>query len=339
LARWREEGLPEGVDPAEYFDFDFDNLFMDASLRLPERLLEETDDYTVREDKHGFVAKQWKERGGALHYYRHAVTSRDDWACLKSRLAVDTGGMSRIHHVSYFEPFVEYPTWEEMASYCRDLRRRQRFVLLHVYGPYEAAWRRHGFEHSLMDMVQDQDLMRDMAELHVDLVIGTLDRAREHGIQPDGLFMVEDMGMNTGPLFSPRAYDRVLFQAHRRLGDYLHSRGIAYFIHTDGDVRVLIPRLIDAGIQVLQPMETQHLDVRELKREYGQYLAFMGNIDVRAMSGSPEELEEEVRSKVVVARQGGGYIYHSDHSVPPTVSFENYRLLMEVLKIVGTYTA
>ena len=64
LARWRQEGLPPSVNPSDYFGFDFDWLFMDASLRLPEELLEDTDEYTVRRDKHGFVAKQWKGRAG-----------------------------------------------------------------------------------------------------------------------------------------------------------------------------------------------------------------------------------------------------------------------------------
>ena len=93
-----------------------------------------------------------------------------------------------------------------------------------------------------------------------------------------------------------------------------------------------------AGVQVLQPMEAKsHLDVRELKAEYGRDLVFFGNIDVRKMSASQAELEEEVRSKLEVAMRGGGYIYHSDHSVPPTVSFENYVFLMELLDRYGHY--
>jgi uroporphyrinogen decarboxylase len=113
---------------------------------------------------------------------------------------------------------------------------------------------------------------------------------------------------------------------------------MAYFMHSDGDIRRLIPRLIDAGIQVLQPLEAKaHLDVRELKREYGRDLTFMGNIDVQKMSASRAELEEEVRTKLEVAKQGGGYIYHSDHSVPPTVPLEKYVYLMELLHTYGSY--
>lgn len=338
LLRWREEGLPAGVAPRDCFDFDFDHLFMDASLRLPERLLEDTEAYTVREDKHGFVAKQWKGKGGALGYLDHRIKTREDWEQLKVRLAVGLGGTSRIHTVSYFEPFVEYPSWATMAARFEEMRRGGRFILLNVYGPFEATWRRHGFEASLMDMAADPGWIADMFRAHVTLIIETLEVAAGYGVVPDGLFLIEDMGMTRGPLFSLRTYETTLFPEHRRLGDYVRTRGIHYFIHTDGDVRVFIPRMVGAGIQVLQPLEAKAgLDVRELKPLYGKDLAFMGNMDVRKMSASYAELEEEVRSKLEVAMPGGGYIYHSDHSVPPTVSWANYVTLMELLKRYGAY--
>jgi uroporphyrinogen decarboxylase len=338
LTRWQAEGYPPEADDAQYFGFDFDWLFMDASLRLPEKLIEETDEYTIRNDKHGFIGKQWKGKAGALGYLDHAVKSSDDWDKLKNRLTVSFGDTSRIHTVSYFTPFVEWPTWEQMAAKFQQLRQNQRFILLMVYGPHEANWRKHGFEQTLMEMVLDPGLMIDMSKAHTDLVIDTLKKGMEHGIKPDGILMAEDLGVNTGLMFSPQAYDKILFAEHRRLGDFLHTHGITYFIHSDGDIRKLIPRLIDAGIQVLQPLEARAgLDVRLLKAEYGIDLSFMGNISVESMVASKEKLEEEVCTKLAAAMPGGGYIYHSDHSVPSEVPFENYVYLMELLQKYGSY--
>lgn len=338
LTRWHGEGLPLDADVKDYFGFDIEPIFMDASLRMPEKLLEDTDEYTIREDKLGYTAKQWKGKSGALGYLDHIVKTREDWDRLKGRLTVDFGGTSRIHTESYFTPFVPYPTWAEMGATFQRLRATGRYILLHVYGPWEATWRKHGFDTGLMNMALEPELVREMCDTHVDLVIATLERARAHGIVPDGLFMVDDQGMNTGLMFSPRTYDKVVFPAHKRLGDYLHSHDITYFIHTDGDIRKLIPRLIEAGVQVLQPLEAKSfMDVRTLKAEYGRDLVFFGNIDVRKMSASRAELEEEVRTKLEIAMHGGGYIYHSDHSVPPTVSFENYVFLMELLDRYGHY--
>jgi uroporphyrinogen decarboxylase len=339
LLRWVEEGLPEGINPTDHFDFDFDNLYIDASLRLPEELLEDTAEHTIHQDKHGFITKMWKGKAGGRGYIDHSVKDKNDWEALKGRLTVDFGEASRIHNIIYAEPFIEWPSWEEAAQIYQKTRARGKYLLLHVYGPYEANWRKHGFNETLMDMVLNPDLLADMSKVHVDLVIETLEKAAQYGIKPDGLFVVEDMGVNTGPMFSPAAYKRVLYDQHRRLGDYLQSNGIAFFMHTDGDIRMFIPMLIEAGVQVLQPLEARAgLDVRKLKAEYGKDLSFMGNISVEKMSASESELEHEVRSKLEVAMRGGGYIYHSDHSVPSLVSLKDYEYLITLLKKYGRYS-
>lgn len=338
LVRWRGEGLPADTAPQALLGFDFEPLYLDASLRLPERLIEDTAEHTVRADKHGFVAKQWKTHTGALGYLSHAVNSRTDWERLRPQLAVDFGGTARIGPASYFTPFTAFPTWPEMAAQFRDLRAKGKYLLLYVYGPYEATWRKHGFEASLESLLLEPELMADMFEAHTDLVIATLARAATFGIVPDGLILVEDLAVSTGPMFAPRLYRELLQPCHRRLGDQLHRAGIDYFIHTDGDVRPLIPQLIGSGIQVLQPMEAKAgLDVRRLKAEYGRDLAFMGNIDATQLDGDPAAIEAEIRDKILCARAGGGYIYHSDHSIPPTVSWERYQWVIGCVRKYAGY--
>jgi len=73
-----------------------------------------------------------------------------------------------------------------------------------------------------------------------------------------------------------------------------------------------------------------------LKKEYGDVLAFMGGIDVRKMAHpDPAVIEEEIRSKITFAKKGGGYIYHSDHSVPDDVSFERFKFIRELVLKYG----
>jgi uroporphyrinogen decarboxylase len=80
------------------------------------------------------------------------------------------------------------------------------------------------------------------------------------------------------------------------------------------------------------------MDTVALKREYGDRLAFMGGIDVRAMAHpDPRAIEEEIGSKFAVAKPGGGYIYHSDHSVPNDVSLEQYRRVLDLVREYGEY--
>ena len=100
----------------------------------------------------------------------------------------------------------------------------------------------------------------------------------------------------------------------------------------------VLPLLMEAGITAIQPVEAKAgNDVRRLKRDYGKNLVFVGNIDVQKMAGSKKEIEEEIKGKVLAAKEKGGYIFHSDHSVPPSVSFENYKYVIEMVRKYGAY--
>ena len=80
------------------------------------------------------------------------------------------------------------------------------------------------------------------------------------------------------------------------------------------------------------------MDILELKKTYGSAISFMGGIDVRAMADAdPSVIEREISTKIPFSKSGGGYIYHSDHSVPDNISFEQYRRVMELVARYGRY--
>jgi uroporphyrinogen decarboxylase len=80
------------------------------------------------------------------------------------------------------------------------------------------------------------------------------------------------------------------------------------------------------------------MDLVELKKQYGEVLAFMGGIDARKMGHpDPAVIEQEIATKVTVAKQGGGYIFHSDHSIPDNVSFSQYQRVIGLAHTYGTY--
>ena len=331
LERWRAEGLPSDLSPGDYFGFDLDVLFADLSLRLPERAIEDTDDYLVAEDKHGFTAKRYKHKAG-IHYIDNRVKTHEDWDGLKERLRVDLGDTARVGPVSYFEPFVRYPTWSECRNVSQHLEARHKFVVLNAYGPWEHSWRMCGYTGALMALASDPDWAADMFAAHTDLLIAVVRRAVEEGVAIDALFLVDDLGVQSGPLFSPRLMETLLAPEYRRLADFLEPLGIYFFMHSCGAIGPLIPMLARAGVQLLQPLQaTAGLDVCELKSEFGDRLAFMGNINARIMS-DPAAIEDEIRRKLPAAARGGGYIFSSDHSVPSDVSLRDYERILQLAR-------
>jgi uroporphyrinogen decarboxylase len=89
----------------------------------------------------------------------------------------------------------------------------------------------------------------------------------------------------------------------------------------------------------LHPLEVKAgMDIRPLKKEYGDRLAFIGNIDARLFQANDlDGLRREIMEKVPVAMAGGGYIFHSDHSLPPGTRLETYRFALELVNECGIY--
>ncbi len=108
-------------------------------------------------------------------------------------------------------------------------------------------------------------------------------------------------------------------------------------LHSCGRVKDLIPYFIEEGIDCLQPLEVKAgMDLIELKERYGDKICFMGGIDVRLMALNDwKPVEKEIKEKFGVAKEGGGYIYHSDHSIPKNVSFRQYKRVIELVKEYG----
>jgi uroporphyrinogen decarboxylase len=112
-----------------------------------------------------------------------------------------------------------------------------------------------------------------------------------------------------------------------------------FIYHTDGDVRGVMDLYLAAGFDCLQPIEAKaSMDIRQLCPEYGDRLAMFGNIDVMIMGTNDRgRIEEEIRSKFAAGMATKGYAYHSDHSVPPTVSWATYQFIMECVNKYGNY--
>jgi uroporphyrinogen decarboxylase len=80
------------------------------------------------------------------------------------------------------------------------------------------------------------------------------------------------------------------------------------------------------------------MDLIQMKKEFGDRLCLVGGIDARAMADpNPARIEHEISAKVPVAKKGGGYIFHSDHSIPDNVSFEQYKRVVELAREYGSY--
>jgi uroporphyrinogen decarboxylase len=112
-----------------------------------------------------------------------------------------------------------------------------------------------------------------------------------------------------------------------------------FIFHTDGDVNGVMDLYLEAGFDCLQPLEAKaNMDVRRLCPRYGDRMAFFGNIDVMTMATNDlARIEAEIVAKFAAGKATQGYIYHSDHSIPPSVSWETYQGIMRLVDRYGWY--
>jgi len=323
LERWQQEGMPEGSTPAELFDLDsFHNYGLDNSLQLPTATLEETAEWIVERDANGVAHKRWLHSYHAPAEIDFLIKTREDWERYRERLEFSPDRISEgVRQAISMSA--------EAGAFC-------------TVSPGEPVWWTLwvlGMENGLMTLAGDPDFFADMMQWQARLAIKLMEELLAGGSRPDGVLYSSDLCYRSGMLFSPASYRRSMMEYHREMARLCHENDMLLILHCDGDVRNFIPLLIEAEFDCIEPLEArQGPDVRELKPLYGDQISFFGNINMDVLAtGDRELIRHEVTSKVEVAKVGGGYVHQSDHSVPPTVSYEAYCYWMELAKELGEY--
>jgi uroporphyrinogen decarboxylase len=188
-------------------------------------------------------------------------------------------------------------------------------------------------------MALEPGLVKEMVDVTSDLALECAKMMYAEGFHFDGAWFYNDMGYRNSSLFSPAMYRDLIAPADRRRNDWFHEHGMQTILHSCGCVKGLIPSLIESGFDCLQPLEVKAgMDLRELKPRHGDSIAFFGGINTMLMEDPDErKIEEEIRAKFAAAKPGGGYLYHSDHSIPTDVSFARYTFVMECVRRFGAY--
>jgi len=341
LAAWRDQGLPRDVELADHFGFDLSFMYLDTSPGFPQRVLKRQGGNITYEDRFGYTITKPEGVSATLHFQRHRTTCEAAWARTKAgfALSADPSTPARIDDAMCFGHFDPYPTWDDAKVKYERLRQEGRYLLFMCYGPWEASWRHRGMERLLTDVAMSPDWVRDMAETYQNLVIAVLDKCLALGMKPDGVLTADDLGTSSGPMMSPTLWGTLFKPSLARLGEFLERSGVDLWMHSDGDMAMLIDDFVDAGVRVLNPLEAKAgMDVVDLRKRYGKRLAYFGNIDATKMYGPLPALQAELERKIPLARDGG-YIMHSDHSCPPEVSFERYSWMLRTAHAIFDGTA
>ena len=310
------------ITPADYHTI---NLV--ADIDAGDQVVEETASARLIRDGNGAFLRWLKGGSGAPEHVRFTVTDRRGWEeHIRPRL-LDEGT---------YERRINFASYRELRAKCS---RDARFMTCGIVGAFDQMSPMCGHEALLTGMALDGEWVRAMADLYATVAVHLLEILFEREGLPDGLWVWDDLGFRSGPFMSPTMYRALLFPAHKKLFDFAHSRGLPVVFHCDGNVMRLVPALIEAGIDCLQPLEVKAgMDLLELKKRFGDQIALIGGMDARVLETNDlQAVEAELLAKLPGAKADSGYVLQVDHSVSPLVEYETYRYFVERGLDVGTY--
>jgi len=199
-----------------------------------------------------------------------------------------------------------------------------------------------GMEQAYMDLVLNPDLVHYCLDKLFDFCYEYTLRIYE---QIPGKVMItyvaEDFGSQEDLLISPEMIREFFIPRMKRMIDLAHQAGAFVFFHSDGAIRKIIPDMIEAGIDVLNPVQwrCKGMDREELKREFGDKIVFHGAVDNQytLAFGTVEEVREEVIYNIEVLGRDGGYILAPCHNIQPISPPENIVAMYETGYEYGWY--
>ena len=195
-----------------------------------------------------------------------------------------------------------------------------------------------GVENMSYLMYDDPDCYADMVDTLAELTCWSLDqilpKMRDMGVMPDLGFGWEDICGKTGPLVSPVIFERCVASGYRKIRNKLDEYGIGlYGLDSDGHVEPLLPNWMDAGINVIFPLEpgTWEATPEHAREKFGRELRIVGGYDKLALEKGPAAIDAELESHLELLKTGG-LVLMPDHLITPGTSLENYKYYLERIR-------
>ena len=315
-----ENGITNEWQANEYFNFDrihnlSGNIWLNPSFAG--QVVEERETTKVIMDENGVLAEVPKMGGGSSipHYLKPSIVTPDDWRRVKEeRLRrddpareIDLASIKARHPLDR-----DYPLGVWVGSMIGKIRDMLTFEGL-AYAMYDYP-----------------EMVEDMVETSCLLVEDSLDKLLPH-FDFDYAAGWEDICFNAGPIVSVDFFNSVVKPRYKRISNKLRAAGIdIYYLDCDGDVRPILPAMLEAGVNCLFPFEVNGCaHPAELLATYGKDLRIMGGVD-KIQLGNGRAAIKAYMDTLVPLVERGGYIPFCDHRCPPNVAPADYLYYLDL---------
>lgn len=230
--------------------------------------------------------------------------------------------------------------WEMLREKTLDLKSKTDKAILLGVGCNLFEWgtflRR--MDNFLMDLFLNPDevhhLLDELMKRHMDLLANVCEAV---GDIVDIIKFGDDLGTNNGPLIPVETYREFFKPRHKTMCGYVKQHSSMHtMLHSCGGIYDLIPDLIDAGFEILNPVQTNALNMEpsRLKNEFGSEITFWGGgADTRNVLNNvtPQEVKDHVKQNLEIFTKGGGFVFNTVHNIMPDVPPQNIVAMVEAV--------
>jgi len=256
-----------------------------------------------------------------------------------------------------FQPFTE-ETLEHLRETAGELYRSTEFAILGNFGQgglgdlplvlaaeMEAPKGIRNFEDWMAAHITHPAYIKDVFARQTEQAIQNMELYRQAvGDRIVAIFVSgTDFGTQRGEFISPDMYREIYQPFHRRMNDWVHTNtNWKTFYHCCGSIYHLIPSFIEAGVDILNPVQCSaaNMEPQRLKAEFGDKLVFWGGaVDTQRTLpfGTPDEVRAEVAERIHIFAPGGGYVFNPIHNVQAKTPVENLLAMFAAARERGRY--
>jgi len=220
------------------------------------------------------------------------------------------------------------------------LRRfnRKKAVVVNLHDIFSFPRDMIGFDRFLISFITQPELVRSVVGFSVDYNLELAKLLRKRGVEIIGIG--DDFADSRGPFVSPEMFSEFLYPEFKRVVQGYKKLGFYVIKHSDGNLNPILDMIVDSGIDCLDPIDPLGgMDIGYIREKYGHRIARKGNINCARtlVSGTPEQVREEVRECIKKGSPGGGHIISSSNSLHAGVNPELYRVMLETIEEYGKY--
>jgi uroporphyrinogen decarboxylase len=203
-----------------------------------------------------------------------------------------------------------------------------RFNVMRLTGPITLAWYIVGFTEFLMGMLGEKEKIHMMLDKVTEYTCNIISNIPK-GV--NAVRMIDDFGFQSGLMFNKDLWMEYVYPRYRKIHKAIRNKGMYVMQHTCGDVTELMPAFIELGVDILDAIQPESMDISFIKKEYGKDIVLFGGVGSQSVipTGTPEEVVVQAENALEILGEGGKYILGPAGSIPTEAPIENVVALVD----------